>query len=360
MDIEGLSLVWVIILGFLLSLGLTGVARSYALRRGLMDRPNNRSSHLVVTPRGGGIAFVAVYLALALWMLFVSPAAIEHDDSLLLTLLSGGGLVAIIGFVDDHRHLSAAVRFSFHLIAAASAVVLLGMPRVEVWPGLALQGWVFNIVFVLGLVWLLNLYNFMDGIDGIASLQGITVLCAAASILLFGQSGMQSAFLLLALAACVAGFLLWNWPPARIFMGDGGSGFIGYALGVFALYTAGAYSITLWSWLILMGLFVADATWTLMIRISNGDKWYQPHAKHAYQHLARRRQSSYILRGMSPQRSRARAHRWVILLCLWINLLWLCPLAWSAAVWPGYGMPIALLAYLPLIVMVRRLGGGRD
>ncbi|MES9907148.1 MAG: glycosyltransferase family 4 protein [Candidatus Thiodiazotropha sp.] len=355
---EWLHAFWMMALSFSLSLGLTGLARSYALRRGLMDRPNNRSSHLVETPRGGGIAFVLVYLALLAGVMISSLSTDDLDHKLHLTLLLGDGLVVAIGYIDDHRHVSAMVRFTVHLIAAVIAVTLLRMPAIDLWPGLSLEGWWLDALMVTGLVWLLNLYNFMDGIDGIASLQGIAVLCGAALLLMLNHAGSEATAWLLILAACLAGFLVWNWPPAKIFMGDAGSGFIGYALGVFALYTANAYPISLWSWLILLGLFVVDATWTLGVRMAHGEKWYRPHAKHAYQHLARQRQSLSIDRGLSAEHSRSLAHRWVILQGLLINLLWLLPLAWLAAVFPGYGLLLTLIAFVPLVILVRLLGAG--
>ncbi|MEW7984313.1 MAG: glycosyltransferase family 4 protein [Candidatus Thiodiazotropha sp.] len=355
---EWLHAFWMMALSFSLSLGLTGLARSYALRRGLMDRPNNRSSHLVETPRGGGIAFVLVYLALLAGVMISSLSTDDLDHKLHLTLLLGGGLVVAIGYIDDHRHVSAMVRFTVHLIAAVIAVTLLRMPAIDLWPGLSLEGWWLDALMVIGLVWLLNLYNFMDGIDGIASLQGIAVLCGAALLLMLNHAGSEATAWLLILAACLAGFLVWNWPPAKIFMGDAGSGFIGYALGVFALYTANAYPISLWSWLILLGLFVVDATWTLGVRMAHGEKWYRPHAKHAYQHLARQRQSLSIDRGLSAEHSRSLAHRWVILQGLLINLLWLLPLAWLAALFPGYGLLLTLIAFVPLVILVRLLGAG--
>ncbi|MFI0376703.1 MAG: glycosyltransferase family 4 protein [Candidatus Thiodiazotropha sp.] len=355
---EWLHAFWMMALSFSLSLGLTGLARSYALRRGLMDRPNNRSSHLVETPRGGGIAFVLVYLALLAGVMISSLSTDDLDHKLHLTLLLGGGLVVAIGYIDDHRHVSAMVRFTVHLIAAVIAVTLLRMPAIDLWPGLSLEGWWLDALMVIGLVWLLNLYNFMDGIDGIASLQGIAVLCGAALLLMLNHAGSEATAWLLILAACLAGFLVWNWPPAKIFMGDAGSGFIGYALGVFALYTANAYPISLWSWLILLGLFVVDATWTLGVRMAHGEKWYRPHAKHAYQHLARQRQPLSIDRGLSAEHSRSLAHRWVILQGLLINLLWLLPLAWLAALFPGYGLLLTLIAFVPLVILVRLLGAG--
>jgi Fuc2NAc and GlcNAc transferase len=352
---------WLLIpVSFLLSLGMTGLARSYALQRGLMDKPNSRSSHLVETPRGGGIAFVLVFLLLLGLSTLYSYATDKQVEWINLTLLLGGGLVVVIGFIDDHRHVPAIVRFIIHLIAAVIAVALLQVPGITLWPGVTLEGWWFNGVVVIALVWLLNLYNFMDGIDGIASLQGIFVLCGAAMILIFSQVGTEGSWWLYTLAAAIGGFLLWNWPPARIFMGDAASGFIGYALGVLAIHTANDYAISLWSWLILLGLFVVDATWTLSVRIAHGEKWYEPHAKHAYQRLARRRQSQYETKGMLPSRSRMLAHRWVILHSLLINLLWLLPLAWVAALFPGYGLLLTLIAFAPLLIVVRFLGAGLD
>lgn len=357
--LEWLQISWVLALGFCLSLAFTGLARSYALGRGLMDRPNQRSSHLVETPRGGGIAFVLIYLALLAWMTCSTPGSPGQADQPHVVLLLGGGLVVLVGFIDDHRHVPAILRFIVHLVAALLAVVLLPMPALDLWPGISLDGAWRDLFCVIGLVWLLNLYNFMDGIDGIASLQGISVISAAVLILIMNHAPPGATLGLLALAACVAGFLPWNWPPAKIFMGDAGSGFLGYALGLFALYTAAAYSISLWSWLILLGLFVVDASWTLGVRVLNGEKWYQPHAKHAYQHLARQRQSAYVARGLPADRGRTLAHRSVILLGLVVNLLWLLPLAWLAALYPAYGLLLTLTALAPLVMLVRSIGAGR-
>jgi Fuc2NAc and GlcNAc transferase len=357
MRIDGFHTGWLIALGFFCTLGLTGLVRRYALRRGLMDRPNQRSSHLVETPRGGGIAFVFTYLVLLIYLL---SGADGPGDKPHLALLLGGGLVALIGFIDDHRHVPAIVRFIVHLVAAAVAVTLIPMPVLDLWPGVSLEGVWLNLLYVIALVWLLNLYNFMDGIDGIASLQGISVLCAGVVILTINHAAAEVSQWMLILAGCVVGFLSWNWPPAKIFMGDAGSGFIGYALGVFALYSAALYPISLWSWLILLGLFVVDASWTLGVRVLNGEKWYQPHAKHAYQHLARQRQSVYIARGFEVQRSRALAHRLVILRGLLVNLLWLLPLAWLASAFPAYGLLLTLMAFIPLVMLVSHLRAGRD
>jgi Fuc2NAc and GlcNAc transferase len=344
---------------FLLSALLTWLLRHYALRRGLVDKPTSRSSHIMETPRGGGLAFVLIYMGLLLWAQCFSLSRLHSFEPLALSLLSGGALVALIGFIDDHRDLSAKLRFLVHLVAAALAVWVLGTPPVSLGDWLIPQGWWLNLLFVLALVWLLNLYNFMDGIDGIASMQAITVLAGASAILLLNQSEPHIVVWLLLLASGVAGFLFWNWPPAKIFMGDAASGFLGFSFGVFACYSPQYHPIALWSWLILLGLFVVDASWTLGVRVMNGEKWYQPHAKHAYQILTRQRQARLAGQGLTPEQARAGAHRWVVMLGLAINVFWLTPMAWFASVYPGYGWLLVVTAFLPLIIAQWRLGAGR-
>ena len=352
--------IWMNGVVFLLSALLTWVLRLYAMRHGLIDTPNSRSSHIRATPRGGGLAFVLVYLGAMLLAQGFSLPGLESADRLTLVLLCGGGAVAMIGFIDDHRDLSARVRFMVHTAAAGGAVWILGTPQILLGDWTVPDGWWLSLLFILALVWLLNLYNFMDGIDGIASMQAISVLCGASLILIVNRSDPQALLWLLLLASGVTGFLLWNWPPAKIFMGDAASGFLGFSLGVFACYSAQLYPISVWSWLILLGLFVVDASWTLAVRVVNGEKWYQPHAKHAYQILARRRQAFWEERGLTPEQARASAHKWVVVRGLGINLFWLIPMAWLASVVPGYGLVVAILSFLPLLYAQWRLGAGKD
>ncbi|MCG7865971.1 MAG: glycosyltransferase family 4 protein [Candidatus Thiodiazotropha taylori] len=347
-------------LTLILSALLTWLLRHYALQQGLMDNPNARSSHLMATPRGGGLAFVLVYLGLLLWAILFDPARLQGVEPLAWVLLLGGGLVALIGFIDDHRDLSARLRFMVHLLAAVVAVGLIGTPAVSFGPWLSAEGWWLGILFVPLLVWLLNLYNFMDGIDGIASLQAISVLCSASMILFLNHSSSLIVLWQILLCCGVAGFLVWNWPPAKIFMGDAASGFLGFSLGVFACFTAQHFGIDFWSWVILLGLFVTDASWTLVRRMLNGEQWYRPHAKHAYQILARQRLAQFQAEGLSAEKSRAKAHRWVVLAGLTINLGWLTPLAWLASEQAGWGAMLAVVAYLPLLYIEWRVGAGSD
>lgn len=330
-------------LGLILAVGifsaaLTGLLRRYALARGVIDVPNARSSHTLPTPRGGGVAIVlGTALALpALW------AAEVITPAQLWALLGAGGAVAVVGFADDHGHIAARWRLLAHFSAAAWALAWLGgLPPVPFFSALQMPDWVGAVFGALYLVWMLNLYNFMDGIDGIA---GVEAVCAclggAALYLLSGHPALS--ILPLVLAAAVAGFLCWNFPPAKIFMGDAGSGFLGITLGVLSLQAGWVSPQLFWAWVILLGVFVTDATVTLLRRLLRGEKLYQAHRSHAYQHAARH----------------FGRHRPVTLAVAAINLLWLLPLALGV----GSGILDVLagvvLAYAPLALLAFRFRAG--
>lgn len=321
-----------------LALALTGVLRRYALARSIIDIPNARSSHTVPTPRGGGVAIVASFL-LALPLAAVSGLA---SWSVVVALLGAGAGIALLGFLDDHGHIAARWRLLGHFVGAIWALFWLsGLPPLSVF-GMSLDlGWLGHALAALYLVWLLNLYNFMDGIDGIASLEAICVCIGGA--LLFVLSGhAREAALPLLMAAAVAGFLFWNFPPARIFMGDAGSGFLGVSLGILSLHAAWVVPQLLWSWLILLGVFVVDATFTLLRRLLRGDKVYEAHRSHAYQYASRR----------------FGRHLPVTLAVGAINLLWLLPIAlWVGAGGLDGGLGI-VLAYTPLLALAVRFRAG--
>jgi Fuc2NAc and GlcNAc transferase len=275
-----LTALLVLVVGsFLISLLVTQVVRYYALRHSLIDIPNSRSSHSEPTPRGGGLAIVLTWF-LALAILLVLE---RLDPWVGAALLAGGVLVAGVGWVDDRRGVSAGLRASIHLIAAVWAVWCLGGFQsfdfnVTVLP-LEMTG---NVLAVVGIAWLVNLYNFMDGIDGIAGGEAVSVALVAAGLLAFaGGGGMALA--VLSLAAATGGFLVLNWPPAKIFMGDVGSGLLGYAFGVLAIASERAGAVPLAVWMILLGVFIVDATATLISRVVKGERWYQAHRSHAYQ-----------------------------------------------------------------------------
>lgn len=289
-----------------------------------IDIPNQRSSHNVPTPRGGGFAIVVVFYGGLL-----IAYAWGHVGANLLIALAAGLVVAGAGYADDHKSLSARARFAFHCVAAFLAVGWLGA-----WTTLDLGatelhwGIVGSLISFAGLVWLTNLFNFMDGIDGIAASEAIFVTFAFA---LLGVSPLACVLL----AGSALGFLCLNWPPARLFMGDVGSGFLGFIIGVLALHAITTASIAPWPLLIVVGLFVTDATLTLARRTLYGEKFWLPHRSHAYQWAARRFGS----------------HRPVLLATIAINVLWLLPCAIAAYIFRQWAIAWVLVAYGPLIML---------
>nr|WP_092389694.1 glycosyltransferase family 4 protein [Halopseudomonas salegens] len=323
----------------LLSWGLTAGVCRWALQRQLLDVPNARSSHRLPTPRGGGLAFV-LPLVLCLPLLFLLALV---EARLALALGPAGALVAVMGYVDDTGHVAARWRLLGHFVAAAWALLCLGeLPPLVLFGfelGQSLIGW---LLATLLLVWLLNLFNFMDGIDGIAGLEAVSVTLAMAVIYwTVGFAG--NAVLLLLSAMAVLGFLFCNWPPARIFMGDVGSGFLGLWLAVLALH-GGLLSVELfWAWLVMLGVFMVDASVTLLRRLMRGEKVYHAHRRHAYQFASRRWHS----------------HARVTVAVGLLNVVWLFPWAWVAAAGHLPGLIVLLLAWLPLMGLALVLGAGR-
>jgi Fuc2NAc and GlcNAc transferase len=239
--------------------------------------------------------------------------------------------------MDDHRPIPAKWRLLAHFLASGFALYCLGgvaslIPSSWNIPG---AGLVINFVALVYLVWTLNLYNFMDGINGLAAVEAVTVCLGGA--LIYGLQGYNDMVLLpLVLAVVVAGFLFWNFPVARIFMGDVGSGFLGLMIGIFSIQAAHVHMAFFWGWLILSGVFIVDATLTLLRRIFNGSRIDEPHRQHAYQRAVDLFES----------------HVKVTMAVLVINLVWLLPIA--ILVGRGYlhGVIGLLMAYLPLIVLV--------
>jgi UDP-N-acetylmuramyl pentapeptide phosphotransferase/UDP-N-acetylglucosamine-1-phosphate transferase len=261
-----------LLLSGLFSALLCRAALAYARRHGLLDAPGRRRSHSQTTPRGGGIGFVPVTVLLAPFLL----------PSLMVGLSFSAGLMAVaaVGWWDDHRPLSARLRLVVHVLAAAQFLwVLLGSP-------MDLQASMRFAVALLWLVTLVNFWNFIDGINGLASLQAI--LAAGLYAGLAQAAGLPGAMLLmLVLAAAVIGFLPYNLPRARLFMGDVGSGALGFALGAFALLLLPSVQQP-WVLLLPVAAVLSDAGLTLVKRMLLGRRWYAAHREHLYQWWVRR------------------------------------------------------------------------
>ena len=273
-----------LLLAFLISYLGVFVIRWWALRHGVVDIPNERSSHDRPTPRGGGMAIVVSFFAAMLLASFFYP----FDPRTYWGLLLNAVAIAILGFIDDLHSLSRRHRFAAWIIIAAIsmalgirlrvvALPLVGVISLSILSPLATFAWLIGVT---------NFYNFMDGIDGLAGGEAVSVAGFLVVIsLMYGNAFIFITSLILLGSAL--GFLLHNLPPARIFMGDGGSNFLGFVLAALAIIgcQGGAASIPFVIPVVLLGTFLFDATITLLKRVPKGKKWLEPHRDHYYQRL---------------------------------------------------------------------------
>ena len=316
-----------------LSALLCGLYLLLARRWQLFDTPNSRSSHTLPTPHGGGAALITAFI---LGLLAAGWLYGPWDSSLVLLALAAA-LLGLLGIIDDLRGLSVRVRLALYgLLCLLVALVLLH----PAWGSGLLYGGLAVALATLSILWFLNLYNFMDGIDGIAAIQAV-LACVGAALLSGGVgSGSNYALFCLLLAASHLGFLLWNWPPARLFMGDAGSVSTGFLLAALALLGAVQGQLNAGCWLVFLAVFITDTSCTLLWRMGTGQRFTRPHRLHAYQRLSRRWGS----------------HLRVDLVLVAINLFWLYPLAWAVQSWPGHALFLVILAYLPLLLAMAKSG----
>ena len=238
-----------------------------------MSIPNERSLHNSPTPVGGGLAIVITWF-LGISILFYFG---KIERNLYFALLSGV-ILAIISFIDDLIGLKPSLRLLFHFITAIIAFVFLGGIRQLIIPGIEFNyNFIIYPLAIIGIVWFINLFNFMDGVDGFASLEAMTIC-----LVIFILSGNVINLLLI---ACLSGFLFWNWPKAKIFMGDVGSTQLGFILIVLGIYFHNIYKFSILNWIMLSSPFWFDATLTLYRRWRNGEKLSEAHRKHVYQRI---------------------------------------------------------------------------
>lgn len=314
----------------------------------LVQLPNHRSSHVHPTPNGGGLGIVVAGSLAGLGLVLFFGWGV---GGLVLGLAA---VLAAVGLRDDMAHLPARVRFGVQVVVCAGGLIALGdLPALALSGGLAFQvtGWVLFGLLLLAGVWWINLFNFMDGIDGIAGVQAIFMLLAGAVLVLWAEPQAVHSpvwMLMLYVAAATVGFLLLNWPPAKIFMGDVGSTWLAFMVFALALLSVQAGWLSYPAWLVLAAVFVTDASVTLLTRMLRGERWYEAHRSHAYQRLSRRWQGN-----------RKAGHRSVTLLVVAVNGLWLAPWAWACVQWPAGSVAFVVVAYLPLVLAALWLGAGR-
>ncbi len=361
----------VILLSLIASLLVTYFVLHLAPKIGMLCHPSHRSSHSKPMPHGGGLGFVLSFLTAISVLLYQGYL----PQNQWMVVVGCGGLIAIVGFWDDVRHLAIRWRLLVQIFCVGTGVWLL-TGGFSVWSGnhIVDTGLIGFCLSVLVLMWWLNLFNFMDGIDGLAGSEAIFICLGAILVIWFGDWISVSAppgyaatleLVLVIFSASVSGFLVFNWPPARIFMGDVGSTFLGYTLGMLALESMVEGILSIWVWLILSGVFWVDATLTLMRRMLAGERWYEAHKSHAYQHAV------VMLHNLESQSTTGRignlfgagsdhSHKRTSLAIIAINLLWLLPMACVSVALPKLSIMILLVAWAPLIWLAYRLGAGES
>ena len=312
------------VLTFALSVVFCAVYLRLARRWRILDEPNERSSHRAPTPHGGGAALLSAFAAgMLMTAVFGTLWPWQYYLLVAVALLLMG-----LGIVDDLLALSVRLRLPLYGLACLLTAWVLWPPA----GSFASVAWLLLPV-ALAMLWLVNLYNFMDGIDGIAATQCVLACGAAALLCTQGVSSHYALFCLL-LGASQLGFLVWNWPPARLFMGDAGSVPTGFLLAALALLGSVQGQLHPACWLVLLAAFVTDASWTLLWRMATGQPFTRPHRLHAYQRLS-------VHWG---------SHRSVDLLLVIVFLCWLLPLAWLLQNNPDQAFLLVILAYLPLLL----------
>tara|TARA_B100000029_G_scaffold273909_1_gene268676 strand:+ start:5054 stop:6079 length:1026 start_codon:yes stop_codon:yes gene_type:complete len=322
-----------------LSFLLTFLLKEYLLSKKILVKPDLRSSHKSPKPQGGGLA-VILSLCISL-SFFLFSNLIEKEEFLFFII--PGLIVALVSFIDDFSDVKPLIRFSVHIFCALLGLFLVGgFNSLDLFGTTIYLGAWGYLVGSIYIVWFINLYNFMDGIDGLASIEAIFVFLVFSFFAYFILSDLSLTFILISVSASVFGFLFFNFPKSVIFLGDVGSSFLGILIALISIKTSQTNPELFWSWLILLGIFLVDSTYTLLIRIFRRDKFYLPHSLHAYQKLSRLFDS----------------HPKTTLLILAINLFWLLPIASLVSLKITDGLSSLLLAYLPIFFLVYYLRAG--
>ena len=305
-----------------------------ARRNKIISSPNFRTLHLGDAITGGGFIFSLVFFSTIFFFWLIGFLTNE----IFFVLGIGGFFATLLGFIDDLFNVGAIKKLFFHTILSAWSIYWLEL-------GIFLDiNWIPHSISIglsiLFLVWVINAYNFIDGIDGLA-ISGATFISGGLIlIMIITNNSSDLTIIYFSLLACALAFIIFNWPPAKIFMGDSGSIFLGYIIGTLFLLTIKRGDVTVWTWLVIFGYFFADTTVTQLMRILLVKKWYKAHRSHAYQNLAR-------ITG---------SHLKITSAIIFYHFVWLLPLMIFSIKLPNLSMFAAALAVFPAMLFAVKYG----
>ncbi len=329
-------------MSFLIGIAAIFIYKSLALKIGVYAEPNSRSSHTEITPTGGGIIISLIFIWSAIYFLFYIEKVPQDVFTIYVGMAMGGLAITIVGFVDDIIDTNAGIKLLIQIMLSIW-IIFIFLENIE--PIIKFLNaslyWPFIFLSLFFLVWLINVFNFMDAIDGIALSGTILIAVGAACLILFNNEGSSiNSLLFLLLAIICLAFLIFNYPPASIFMGDAGSLFLGYIFCCMIIKTIFDGDLTIWTWIVLLGHFLTETTLTTMLRIKLTKNWYKAHRAMAYQNLARMYNS----------------HKKVTNHSIIHYFIWLYPISCLTIIAEEYAIVLALISLLPSAYVTYKYG----
>ncbi len=316
---------------FFISTGFVFLYKKMAISHAILARPNHRTLHKFPIPKGGGVVFSLLFF-IFMW----NMSGIPYQ---LFFLLGVGGFAAtLFGFIDDMINISPVPKLIIQLFLSVWAVYWLYIDGLLLLDFLPIFLIIPACLFLM--IWMINAYNFMDGIDGMASSGAIFISLTLALSLFLTNGNILYFYIFIFLSASIGGFIIFNWPPASIFMGDAGSVFLGYIFGSLLLVTVLNNDISIWIWLTVFGYFFSDTVVTQIMRVVLVKKWYLAHRSHAYQNITRITGSHLkVTNGVALY-----------------NIIWILPLTIWSSLYSNMGMIAALLAISPALFVSYKYG----
>ena len=309
--------------------------RKFAIKHNILANLNFRTLHQKPTPRGGGIVFSMIFVFSISILCFLDII----QDNLIIVFVFGSTLAIIVGYIDDLFSISTIKKLVLQFLLAFWILFF----TEDIFSFNLHIGFIEIVTFLISaflIVWLINVYNFIDGIDGMAILGAILISSTLLLTLIITNSYSDLMIMLLVLLASCSGFLFFNWPKASIFMGDSGSIFLGFFFSAIIIYSINLKEVSLLTWLVIFGYYLSDTSITTILRIFLVKRWYGTHRSHAYQNLARIKNNHFV----------------VTIGVLTYHLVWLLPLAILTVLKPNLGLIALIFAYLPSVIWTIKFG----